>query len=226
MITDQIRQQIQEAIRHEKQTGALADHLRNTLSTSKRTVPEKAIQQGISLVREYIEQVPVLLEESVATALQLGELENVAPLFEGAVGYFLNPRDYIPDNLGLYGLLDDAYLALRLLEVLNNIYRHHPRATLIPIDLSGPNRKVRGFIGDELANRLDQEIVGAVQQRIYQLSLQNLANQAYNAGGTGGGGGQSWGNTFEDQSAQFFAENGVSYNVDTQYLDQDGVQLY
>ena len=222
MYIDQIRQIIQNAAAHEEKTGALANHLRQILKESKNPVPEESVKHAVLLVREYIEHVPVLLEQSTTFAAQVGELENIAPLLENAAGYFLNPADYIPDHLGLYGLIDDAYLTSRLLERLSAIYRQTTGFALISADLSGPNRVIRIFLGKTLAARLDQEIEQTVQQRIYQLAMQNLAAQQYN----GSQSGRSWGGTFEDQSAQFFAENGVSYNVDTQYVDGDGVQLY
>ena len=42
------------------------------------------------------------------------------PLLEHAARYFINPVDLIPEmTKGMAGLLDDTYLALRILENLN-----------------------------------------------------------------------------------------------------------
>jgi len=75
----------------------------------------------------------------------------VAPILEQAAGYFLNPVDVIPEmTQGLGGLLDDAYLVLKVLEHLDK----GPKP-LLEWDLKEPLAFLGGLVGKDVSRQLD-----------------------------------------------------------------------
>ena len=222
MFVNDIRQQIDRAIEQERKEPVLARHLMITLESDDKSLPEKEIQTAVQLATQYIHEVPSLLEHLLRTAEEAGEIGNIGPLLEGAAVYFLEPQDYIPDHIGLYGLLDDAYLTNRLLESLYIYYERETGLPLMPANLHRANRLVRVFLGEDLAERLDAIVSQAVQQRLYEISLRELASHSFN----GGIRQHRRGNGFEDQTTRFFASNGVTCNVHTEYIDRNQARFY
>lgn len=210
MVTQLIRQQIESASAHEGASGHLAAHLTTVFSSQGDALSPEAIGQAVEMVRTYIDHVPRLLDEVTVAFSSIGALPAVSPLLEGAAGYFLNPHDLIPDHLGMLGLLDDAYLAHRLFESLSEQYQVLTGQPLISVDLAAANRVVRALIGPDLAARLDMEVSQAIRQLTYQAAMESLSQTRYSAPAPNRN--RSWGNAFEDQVAQFCAENGISMN--------------
>lgn len=84
----------------------------------------------------------------------------VDPVLEHATRYFLHPMDLIPEmTQGLAGLLDDAYLVLRILQ---NLQRGPD--PLLDWNLDEPIRFIRRIVGRELAERLDQLAMTAMTE--------------------------------------------------------------
>jgi len=95
---------------------------------------------------------------------------------------------------------------------------------------------------DKAAHRVAEKVSSATGKEITASQVKKAAAVAgvaalavgvvsqLNAGGgaaTGGSGGSGgWGNDVTSQAHRFFAENGGSLNIETQYVDQDGCVLY
>ena len=207
MITQQIQQLINQASQYDNSTSDLSNHLQDVLSAQGVSLNERTMEQAVQLVANYINQVPAVFEQTINIADSYGELENIAPLLQSAANYFFNPMDYIPDHLGLYGLLDDAYLTLRMLEKMNQTYVTLCGQFLLPFDLSPINNSVRPFLGSQLATQLDREVTQAVEQRAYEVSaMETLSQRHYNSGGQQTSPGTQY---FEDDAARFFNDNNI-----------------
>jgi len=120
----------------------------------QRRLPEasqKEVRDAADVALEIIESVPVFLARAHQEAEAKGIQPVVAPILEQAAGYFLNPVDVIPEmTYGLGGLLDDAYLVLRILEHLDR----GPRP-LLSWDLKEPLEFLSGLVGRDVTRQLD-----------------------------------------------------------------------
>ena len=119
MNTDALRQLIQRAHQHEAATGQLARQLDTQLERlhpSIRLPVEDA--QGVleRFVAAYIDQVPELLDAADAVAREVGITAQIKPVLKIAEEYFLQPQALLNGHDGLDGLLDEAYLAHRLIQ--------------------------------------------------------------------------------------------------------------
>lgn len=106
-----------------------------------------------------IETVPILLLEALRVARERGVARMVDPLLERAARYFVDPVDLIPEMThGVPGLLDDAYLSIKILQHLNS----GPQ-TFLEWDFDQPLGYLRALVGPEIAGRLDDLSVQALR---------------------------------------------------------------
>lgn len=223
MIIKQIQQLILGASEKHNANESLLFHLQDVLSAQGMKLSDESLEQAVRLVTQYINQVPIVFEQTIAIADRAGELENIIPLLESAAIYFFEPMDFIPDDQGLYGLLDDAYLTLRMLEKINDVYIRTCGYYLLPFDLASSNNAVRHFLGKQLVNRLDMEVAQAVERRAYEVSaLEALSQRQYNSQQHQRSG-QS-GTYFEDDVARFLNKENVI--IEDVYVDNQGSQIY
>ena len=120
---------------------------------------EAEVIEAAEVAVEVIETVPLLLARAAQAGQQrqLGVVVN--PVLEHVARYFINPVDLIPEmTQGLAGLLDDTYLALRILENLN-------RTTdpLFDADFNEPLRFLRRLVGRKISRKLDAASLFALQ---------------------------------------------------------------
>lgn len=123
------------------------------------TATDAEVAEAVELAVEVVETVPVLLAraEQAAEERHLGLV--VMPLLEHAARYFVDPADLIPEmTQGMAGLLDDTYLALRILENLNR----GPHA-LFDAEFDEPLRFLRRLVGPEISRKLDSTSLYALQ---------------------------------------------------------------
>jgi hypothetical protein len=128
-----------------------------------RALPEAGqgeVEEAAEVALEVIESVPVFL----ARARQEAEAKHlssvVLPLLDHAERYYLQPLDLIPEmTQGLPGLLDDSYLAIRILE---NIEKG-PRPFL-DWDLDEPARFLARLMGGAITQRLDRIAQQAMEE--------------------------------------------------------------
>lgn len=108
-------------------------------------------------VSAYVEQVPELLDAADAVAREAGIEERLKPILRHAQGFFLAPP--APQaSVTLIDLLDDAYLAHRLIEEINDRYITHLGQPLIPLDTTLANLIAHQLIGEACANHLDAQV--------------------------------------------------------------------
>jgi hypothetical protein len=67
------------------------------------------LAQGSSFVYNYIEQVPYLLTVAWTSARNVGLESEIRSILQMVESYWVEDDDVIPDSLGIFGILDDAY---------------------------------------------------------------------------------------------------------------------
>jgi uncharacterized membrane protein YkvA (DUF1232 family) len=178
MQTSRIVELIERASQHERRTRTLGSLIQQfSQLRGIRPSPEQ-IASTVAFVEDYVRHAPALLELLAAAARRTGAAQEVAPVLDAAEQYFFAPLDLIPDQLGLVGLMDDAYLAHSLIHAASDRYRQRTGVPLLslPAGLAQANQVIRALIGEPIASQLDLAVVGvlgmpAIQQALAQLPL-------------------------------------------------------
>ena len=158
MTTAGIRDSISAALAQEQQTGEFRQQLLSRLPDLKRKLvlpAESPVEALMAFVISYAESVPGSLNLVIAVSKRLGFYDYAAPFLHMAEDYFLRPPELLPGGGGLEALLDEAFLAHRLLEEVNDHHIRHLQRPLLPLDMTEANLIVHYLLGDELATRLE-----------------------------------------------------------------------
>lgn len=169
MGTDTIREIIARAKLQEQQSGSLRAFFSDHLSQLRERLllPEKnAPAHLLDFVQQYIEYVPEFIDSVTAISRELKVYPYVSPFLHMAEDFFLAPPDELREESGLRGLMDEAFLAQRLIEEVNDRHIRHYRSPLLPVDTTRANVIVHHLIGDRLANRLDALVEHTVQRLV------------------------------------------------------------
>jgi hypothetical protein len=159
MGTDSIRQIIAAARQHEQVSATLQEHFNHQLpflGVQLRLPATGAAEALVKFVEQYIDYVPDFIESVSQLSKQRGVEQSVAPFLHMAEDFFLAPPESLGENPGLKGLLDEAFLAQRLIEEVNDRHIRFRRMPLLPVDMTRANIIVHHLIGDARANRLDE----------------------------------------------------------------------
>jgi uncharacterized membrane protein YkvA (DUF1232 family) len=136
----------------------------------RRRVPgitEPKVQEAAEVAVEIIESVPVFLARASQEARSRKMVRVVQPVLDHAERYFLRPVDLIPEmTLGLAGLLDDAYLVLRILQNLDR-----GPEPFLDWDLEFPVAFLRSLVGREIGQKLDTLSAAAMEDVSQQMAL-------------------------------------------------------
>jgi hypothetical protein len=173
---------IQRAHQHEADTGHLAKQMQTHLGQlhpSIRLPGEDTNGVLQRFVSAYIEQVPELLKAAQEVAREAGIEAQIKPVLLVAEQFFLQPPALMAGHEGLEGLLDEAYLAHRLVEEVNDRYITHLGAPLIPLDTTVANLIAHQLIGEPFANQLDEAVHHAVEGMLDDSSFSHESVQAY-----------------------------------------------
>jgi uncharacterized membrane protein YkvA (DUF1232 family) len=112
---------------------------------------DQEVLDAAEVALEIIETVPVFLATAAQEAEDRKLTSVVQPLLDRAARYFLHPIDILPEmTLGLAGLLDDTYLVLRVLQVLEQ-----GPEPLVDWDLDHPTKFIRKLLGEQIGQQLD-----------------------------------------------------------------------
>ena len=162
-----IKHTIATALQNERRTALLAGRLERELPAlrKKLVLPEdEPVAALMSFVSNYVESVPGCLSLVAAVSKRLGFYDYTAPFLNMAEDFFLQPPDELPGDGGLEALLDESFLAHRLLEEVNDHHIRHLQRPLLPVDMTEANIIVYHLLGDELAMRMEQLVQYAAQQ--------------------------------------------------------------
>lgn len=184
MNTAALRALIQQAHRHETATGHLArlldarlDHLHPAIRLPQAD-PRGALA---AFVAAYLDEVPELLDAAAEVAREAGIEDQVKPVLKVAEQFFLQPPALMEGHDGLDGLLDEAYLAHRLVEEVNDRYIAHLGRPLIPLDTTVANLVAHQLIGEPFANRLDEAVHHAVDGLLDERAFAQESVRSYRA---------------------------------------------
>jgi hypothetical protein len=97
-------------------------------------------------------------------ACNVGLEPEMRRILEMVDSYWREGDDIIPDELGVVGLLDDAYCSMTSLQAVSDHYRLQTGKFLFPDDLSHANRAMRQIIGEPYASELDRIVVRTIRE--------------------------------------------------------------
>lgn len=155
MQTQLIRKKIQQALAVEEESGNLTQNLLRAAESRGIHLSDRELNNLFVFIYQYIEHVPALLEQMLAVAKKQEILNQVIPILEAAEKYFIAPGDFIPDRLGLLGLMDDAYVVHRLIQSISDMYREQTGFSILNVDMTAVNDMVRELVGEPHASLLD-----------------------------------------------------------------------
>ncbi|HEX7762270.1 MAG TPA: hypothetical protein VF433_01475 [Cellvibrio sp.] len=157
-----IRQLIRQAQEQDSASGKLLEfvecrkgHLHNAI----KLPADKATKKLADFVVRYIKHVPDFIDAIRTMAQEAGIYEDVEPLLKIASDYFLSPPSIVDSHSQLQALLDEAYLAHRLLEEVNDRFMAKSGIPLAPMDMTLANVIAHELIGEPFANELDQAVL-------------------------------------------------------------------
>ena len=128
-------------------TGVLERYVRGRMPEAS----DQEIRDAAEVALEIIETVPIFLATAAQEAEDRRLTSVVQPLLDRAARYFLHPIDIIPEmTQGLAGLLDDTYLVLRILQVLEQ-----GPEPLVDWNLDHPTAFIRKLLGEQVGQQLD-----------------------------------------------------------------------
>ncbi|WP_338521825.1 hypothetical protein NUH87_16835 [Pseudomonas batumici] len=182
MNTAALREQIQRAHQHEAASGQLTRQLETQLPHLHPAIQLPDVDANGVLtrfVKAYIDLVPDLLDAANEVAREAGIESQIKPVLKIAEQFFLQPPAILEGHVGLDGLLDEAYLAHRLVEEVNDLYIKHFGQPLIPSDITVANLIAHQLIGETFANQLDEAVHHAVDEMLDEESFALESVEAY-----------------------------------------------
>lgn len=157
-----IRQLIREAQEQDADSAKLIEFVecrKQHLHTAIKLPDQQATKGLADFVVRYIKHVPDFIDAIRNMAQDAGIYNDVEPLLKIASDYFLSPPSIIESNSQLEALLDEAYLAHRLLEEVNDRFMAKSGIPLAPMDMTVANVIAHELIGEPFANELDQAVL-------------------------------------------------------------------
>ena len=136
----------------------------------------EALARGASFIYNYLEQVPYMLTVAWTSAKNVGletEIESILAMVES---YWIEDDDVIPDNLGIIGLLDDAYCSLLSMQTISDFFQLQTGKFLFPDDLTAANSMMRKIISEPYATELDNIVSKAVIDANIKSAVKHLAS--------------------------------------------------
>ena len=140
-------------------------------------VDSKDLKQGERFIGAYIEQVPYMIKVASTAASSVGIERQMKRILQMVESYWLEGDDVIPDELGVIGLLDDAYCSLTSLQAVSDHYRLQTGKHLFPNDLSAANKAMRKIIGEPYASELDRIVIKTMTETGLIEAMKSLADE-------------------------------------------------
>ncbi len=135
------------------------------------------LDQGVQFVIAYIEQVPYMMKVAWTAACNVGLEQEMRRILEMVDSYWREGDDIIPDELGIIGLLDDAYCSMTSLQAVSDHYRLQTGKHLFPNDLSDANHAMRRIIGEPYASELDRIVIRTMKETGLVETVTSLAGE-------------------------------------------------
>lgn len=168
MSTAAIRDTIRLAKLQEQQNGYLkklmALHVRNNVHVAIQLPEEDPAASLVEFIIAYIENVPSFID-AVREITRQAKIQEYAEIYlRLAEDYFLKPPEIVSGHVGLEELMDEAYLAHRLMEEVNDRFMLRSSIPLVPMDMTMSNLIIHSLIGEPFANELDEAVQFTVER--------------------------------------------------------------
>jgi len=153
-----IRESIAEAHRIEAENHRLRDFLEAKLPELHHAIAlpsGKGLDALLEFVTHYIEHVPDFIEALTELTKSAGVYQYAKTFLCIAEDYFFEPPELLKGRDGLLALVDEAYLAHRLIEEVNDRVMMASGFPVAPMDMTLSNIIVHDLLGDDFANQLD-----------------------------------------------------------------------
>jgi len=124
----------------------------------------------------YIDQAPYMMKVAWTAAGNIGLENEMEQILAVVQSYWEQDDDIIPDNLGVIGLLDDAYCSLCTFQAVSDHFQLQTGKYLFPDDLSAANRIMRRIIGEPYATELDKLVLTTMRESRAIESMKRLAS--------------------------------------------------
>jgi uncharacterized membrane protein YkvA (DUF1232 family) len=121
------------------------------------------IEFAVEFVCRFLEMVPYMIKVAWTAAGNVGLERQMRQILEIVQSYWLEDNDVIPDNLGVIGILDDAYCSLTSLQAVSDHYQLQTGKYLFPDNLTSANRAMRKIIGEPYASELDRMVIATMR---------------------------------------------------------------
>ncbi len=161
MDTVNIRQAIAIAKAHEQATGQLARLMQARVSRLHHTIqlpPENIVPALLNFILHYIDQVPEFIDAVDTISSECEITDYTEPVMQVAKEFFIQPPNLIDGHEGLNALMDESYLAHRLIEEVNDRFMSRFNVPLVPMDMTRSNLIIHHLIGEPFANQLDHAV--------------------------------------------------------------------
>lgn len=161
-----IRSSIEEARKQEAKTHSLERYIDSKIESMHHSInmPSEGQAQALVLfVTQYIEHVPDFIEALRELSQSAGIKEYIDSFLCIAENFFVDPPTLIEGHDGMQALIDEAYLAHRLMEEINDRIMLTCGVPLAPMDMTLSNLIIHDLLGEEFANELDLAVHYSVE---------------------------------------------------------------
>jgi uncharacterized membrane protein YkvA (DUF1232 family) len=135
------------------------------------------LARGAQFAIGYIEQVPYMMKVAWTAASNVGLEKEMTLILDMVRSYWVEGDDIIPDELGVIGLLDDAYCSLTSMQAVSDHYRLQTGKHLFPEDLSAANKAMRRIIGEPYATDLDRIVIATMTETGLIEAVKSMASE-------------------------------------------------
>ena len=135
------------------------------------------LARGARFVLSYIEYVPYMMKVASTAAASVGLDSQMKHILQMVESYWLEGNDVIPDELGIIGLLDDAYCSLTSMQAVSDHYQLQTGKHLFPNDLGAANRAMRKIIGEPYGSELDRIVIRTMRQTGLIDAVKSMASE-------------------------------------------------
>lgn len=157
-----IRSMVEYVRAHEESSRSFRKSLESRIPALHRAIrlPETcAASVLVDFAVHYVEQVADFVEAIADITHEASIYEDIKPLLRIACDYCLNPPAIVRNPGYIGALLEEAYLAHRLLEEVNDRFISQCGIPLAPFDMTRANLIAHELIGEPFANDLDQAVL-------------------------------------------------------------------
>jgi hypothetical protein len=179
MRIDAIRRMIRSAVQDETITGRLANCIREVGRQNGVTPTKAQVDQTVDWVRQYVEHVPIYLEQGQSAGERVGLAAEIGQMLGELEAYWFETNDLIPDHQGLPGLADDAYSTLVLLQGMSDYCQTTFGRPLLTDNLGDANKNMRLLLGESVASIIDQRVGMTIGNAMLHRVLGQMAGAGF-----------------------------------------------